>query len=781
MAQDRAKQLLQQGISAAKAGQKDQARQILQQAVRLAPQNETIWLWLSSVARDNKERIFCLKQLLEINPKNEHALKGLQALGVAPAEVQEPVASVPQMTQEKLNKIQENIDEFLQEYSAEPHTVLDVEWVRKPKNRYLENAARKLRRTRNAIYSGVAAVFVTFCLFLTITLDIPGQLAEDTPTPFVASTLQSTVTSTVTVTPTIGSSPTPSPTPRATATDVPLAGENLVAGDIFPTATNIYPDFSSDVRASMGTAVYAYDRENYEVVHDISSARRESLGSTGCYPELYYYDARALANEGNYAEANTLLLEGLTSGNCQGQTTKEAFIYLGMCIVRFEEATIGRRPENYDVEALLRTGQADFLANGALELCGAASDGDFGLFEALDYTAKIDLAVAEWALANEDFDEFVFRLNLAADLIDERALGLEGAGSVGRFRTNISLLLTRADVELLRGEPHDALSYIYTALYLIPTDENALRKNVEAFELIAQQTEDDPTTEGVDEKLLRYGEMALQAETYVNYYPGKAIGYALLARARYAEGSPDRALSAVNRVIASADDLPSIEREGIIESYAIRAQIYMDQQNWTAALVDLDELSELEPNNPNWPVLKTTVALELGDFDIVQENIAAGLAADPENPLFILAQARLDSVTCQYTNAISCNPEAVFEVFTPEFLETLTPEQQQEAAYYQARAQYELVVSDDTLTQNQINAQLTPLIAQTTALVAENPTAESYYFLGQLYETTEQPEQALRTYQWVNFWQDEFDYPFGDDLTNRIDEIEEAIAEANEA
>ena len=101
MAQDRAKQLLQQGISAAKAGQKDQARQILQQAVRLAPQNETIWLWLSSVARDNKERIFCLKQLLEINPKNEHALKGLQALGVAPAQDQTPITSVPQMTQEK--------------------------------------------------------------------------------------------------------------------------------------------------------------------------------------------------------------------------------------------------------------------------------------------------------------------------------------------------------------------------------------------------------------------------------------------------------------------------------------------------------------------------------------------------------------------------------------------------------------------------------------------------------------------------------------------------------
>ena len=60
MSTEKAKQSLQQGIAAAKAGQQAQARQFLQEAVKLDPRSESAWLWLSSVARDDKERRFCL-------------------------------------------------------------------------------------------------------------------------------------------------------------------------------------------------------------------------------------------------------------------------------------------------------------------------------------------------------------------------------------------------------------------------------------------------------------------------------------------------------------------------------------------------------------------------------------------------------------------------------------------------------------------------------------------------------------------------------------------------
>ena len=54
MAQEHARQLLQQGIAAARDNQSEAARELLQRAIQLDPENETAWLWLSSVARDNK-------------------------------------------------------------------------------------------------------------------------------------------------------------------------------------------------------------------------------------------------------------------------------------------------------------------------------------------------------------------------------------------------------------------------------------------------------------------------------------------------------------------------------------------------------------------------------------------------------------------------------------------------------------------------------------------------------------------------------------------------------
>src|SRR5438874_8777010 len=96
MANEQAKQILQQGIAAARAGQQTQARQLLQEAVRRDPRSEAAWLWLSSVAKDNQERIFCLKQLLSINPSNENAIKGLKQLGVSvESATQAPASTVP--------------------------------------------------------------------------------------------------------------------------------------------------------------------------------------------------------------------------------------------------------------------------------------------------------------------------------------------------------------------------------------------------------------------------------------------------------------------------------------------------------------------------------------------------------------------------------------------------------------------------------------------------------------------------------------------------------------
>jgi twitching motility two-component system response regulator PilG len=72
-----AQSLLQKGITAARDGHKGQAARFLRQATEQTPQNESAWLWLSSVADAPEERLNALEKVLEINPSNEQALAWL--------------------------------------------------------------------------------------------------------------------------------------------------------------------------------------------------------------------------------------------------------------------------------------------------------------------------------------------------------------------------------------------------------------------------------------------------------------------------------------------------------------------------------------------------------------------------------------------------------------------------------------------------------------------------------------------------------------------------------
>lgn len=87
--------LLQQGIAALKAGHKPAARALLARALRRDGQNETAWLWLSGAVETDEERRRCLLRVLEINPDNELARRGLEALPGQPAGPRAAAAAPP--------------------------------------------------------------------------------------------------------------------------------------------------------------------------------------------------------------------------------------------------------------------------------------------------------------------------------------------------------------------------------------------------------------------------------------------------------------------------------------------------------------------------------------------------------------------------------------------------------------------------------------------------------------------------------------------------------------
>ena len=68
---------LREGIAAAKAGQRERARDLLMHVVEEDEENQAAWLWLSGVVDSLDDREVCLENVLELDPGNEAARKGL--------------------------------------------------------------------------------------------------------------------------------------------------------------------------------------------------------------------------------------------------------------------------------------------------------------------------------------------------------------------------------------------------------------------------------------------------------------------------------------------------------------------------------------------------------------------------------------------------------------------------------------------------------------------------------------------------------------------------------
>jgi len=65
--------LLQHGIAVFKSGNKEEARKLFISFIKKNSQSERGWEWMYNVSLNNKERLYCLKQILHINPSNKKA------------------------------------------------------------------------------------------------------------------------------------------------------------------------------------------------------------------------------------------------------------------------------------------------------------------------------------------------------------------------------------------------------------------------------------------------------------------------------------------------------------------------------------------------------------------------------------------------------------------------------------------------------------------------------------------------------------------------------------
>jgi hypothetical protein len=75
------------------------------------------------------------------------------------------------------------------------------------------------------------------------------------------------------------------------------------------------------------------------------------------------------------------------------------------------------------------------------------------------------------------------------------------------------------------------------------------------------------------------------------------------------------------------------------------------------------------------------------------------------------------------------------------------------------------------LSQNQRQTAYQRALDDLEATLAVNETALDQYYRGLVLEQLGNPEEALLAYEWVAYWSQFYDYPFIEDVQDRIEEL----------
>lgn len=122
--------ILQLGIEAAREGNREEARNLFGLLTRQEPNNAQAWLWLAGVAEGPEQRRAALERVVELDPTNEMAVKGLQAMGVkpttrlddavVPADAPPPVAAAPERELTDEERYALELDSAFDDYDSVP-------------------------------------------------------------------------------------------------------------------------------------------------------------------------------------------------------------------------------------------------------------------------------------------------------------------------------------------------------------------------------------------------------------------------------------------------------------------------------------------------------------------------------------------------------------------------------------------------------------------------------------------------------------------------------------
>lgn len=755
MSDEKARELEERGIQAAKAGNKDEARKLLQNALRLNPHSENGWLWLASVLKEKKERLLCLQRVLEINPNNEMALKAVRAFGVDPAQLvpqrgslsqsladadEETTldASIPIPSADKIAQNQAQLAQLLQAYDAQNIPPKKINWVKKEKNRAGEREIWVLRSQIGAAL--VAFLIVMGAIGITVINNSPQVqlvLFGASPTPRLP-----TATPTNTPTNTPGFTPTPSPTvdftrnPTFTPSPSPNPQLQLVAWptgveERTPQPTPIY--LSVELNIALSTAVIAIQNNQPDIALPLAATEQARLG--GLFnPYPFYVQAMAYLQKRDYQNALAILNQAETILNTttgpSAVSRDDAQRYSPLINLGFAKVYVQQA----------KNAQARGLTNEVARLVRLIKERCEATVQIIPTFVDIYVPLTEAYILERQYNNAIQRLSQA-----QQVQGLE---------TNVTLVILKGEVYLAQAKrlaqegnsagartAYDLAEYHgYLATYINPFIERGHAIRIEAAIALG-----DP------------GRAVIYSQEFLFYRQNSAEAFRQLGNAREAEGNPDLALSVYDLALqtgATGDVLADI--------YLSRAQLYINEGRFSAALSDLTRALELR-DDITVRVTRMRVAYAAGDYDTVEADAAillgSGAVTDSEVNLYV-ARVLIDRAdvadTDTYRTALGLLNRVGNDI--PASLIPVADE-------YRARAHLALGNLNDALTT--INRALNAL-----------QTGSRRYLRGLIYDARGDKNAALEEYYWLVTWDEVFDYPFIDDVLRRIQAILDARAQA---
>ncbi|MCC7208825.1 MAG: tetratricopeptide repeat protein [Anaerolineae bacterium] len=762
MANEQTRQILQQGIAAAKSGDPVQARQFLQEAIRRDPTSEIAWMWLSTVARDENERLYCLRKILDINPHNEAAAARLQQLtGGAPAQQSPPP---PQQSQPPggIKRLPGRPGTGSLATPGAPAAGTPAPGIRPlkplggppagaetgaatppassgrmatpppPVPLAGERQIADLMPRVDAVLSGYQPVPTADLPFVwqKKTRRRAGEAAERAlrmrlgalaavalvvlggaaifglsrvfqgGDVFVAQATR-TPTPTITLTPTAtqGLTNTPSMTPR-----------------IPPTATVTPPFERGSIFARQATPVYP-------------------AGSVSGPME----DALNLIGVGQYDEALELL-ENERQGLELTRTTNPA--YSGVLY--------------HMARAYLARGDA----NEALRLLNNTQN------QGLTYPAyRAALAEVYYALGNDDraLDEANRARNadrklVSASIIAARVYGRNG--NLGEARSilrsalqespqNTEILVARSQISLAGGEPEAALDDALLALYVDPLNHDAFVARNQALLARAAARPDR------DERVAGYGQAVLSALEFVFYYPGDRVGWYQLGLARQGEGNLDAALDAYAQALVGRPDDPAS-----LPIYLARGDLSLAQGRFADALDDFTTANAIrETREGREKHLRAALALKR--YDAALDDVTALVDEFPDDTsLFI---QRLDLLTRAWVERSIDREtfESEAETVTQDFIEGLDAGDQAAARLYRGILRYEAEDYEAALD-------------DFDGVLGTWASGIGFYYRGRTLQALGRDAEAMRDYEWVKSFAPVERFSFAGDAVAQLDLLADA-------